>query len=67
MIRLYDATNSSYKLVNELSAKDVSWSILDVAFSPDGEYFAYSTWSMCSKYSSLVSQIAIVKSTFVFF
>lgn len=48
MIRVYDATSSKYPLINEIMAKDVSWCMLDIAFSPDGENFAYSTWSSCS-------------------
>lgn len=31
-------------------AHDVGWSVLDVAFSPDGEHFAYSSWADCCKW-----------------
>lgn len=44
-IRVFDATTSRYPLVNQLEAKNVSWSVLDIDFSPDGEFFVYSTWA----------------------
>lgn len=31
-------------------AHDVGWSVLDIAFSPDGEHFAYSSWADCCKW-----------------
>ncbi|XP_074644876.1 DDB1- and CUL4-associated factor 11-like [Tubulanus polymorphus] len=46
-IRLYDSTNGQFKLFNTIRARDVGWSILDVAFSPDGNYLIYSSWSEC--------------------
>lgn len=49
MIRMYDSTTSRYTLINEIMAKDVSWCMLDIAFSPDGRNYAYSTWSSCSE------------------
>ncbi|KAJ8938518.1 hypothetical protein NQ314_011461 [Rhamnusium bicolor] len=44
-IRLYNSGDGSYKLFKSLRARDVGWSIIDVAFSPDREHFVYSTWS----------------------
>ncbi|EAT40857.1 AAEL007451-PA [Aedes aegypti] len=44
-IRVFDATTSRYPLVNQIEAKNVSWSVLDIDFSPDGEHFVYSTWN----------------------
>lgn len=44
-IRLYKSGGSSYKRLNSFYARDVGWSIIDVAFSPDREHFVYSTWS----------------------
>lgn len=35
-------------------ARDVGWSILDTAFSPDGRYVVYSSWSECSELIVLV-------------
>uniref|UniRef100_A0A6B2EIZ4 Putative wd-repeat protein n=1 Tax=Phlebotomus kandelakii TaxID=1109342 RepID=A0A6B2EIZ4_9DIPT len=46
-IRVYDASCSSYRLVNTLLGRDVEWSILDMNFSPDGEEFVYATRSCC--------------------
>ncbi|XP_025835140.1 DDB1- and CUL4-associated factor 11 isoform X2 [Agrilus planipennis] len=51
-IRVYKSDDEYYKLVNNIYARDVGWSIIDVGFSPDQEHFVYSTWSsslhMCS-------------------
>lgn len=44
-IRVFDATTSRYPLVNQIEAKNISWSVLDIDFSPDGEFFVYSTWA----------------------
>ncbi|XP_058815307.1 DDB1- and CUL4-associated factor 11 [Topomyia yanbarensis] len=44
-IRVFDATTSRYPLIRQIEAKNVSWSILDIDFSPDGEHFVYSTWA----------------------
>lgn len=43
-IRLYNTTNDDYRLVKNIQAKDVGWSVIDVAFSPDQQHFVYSTW-----------------------
>lgn len=44
-IRIFDATTSQYRQVNQIEAKNVSWSVLDIDFSPDEEHFVYSTWA----------------------
>uniref|UniRef100_U5EIK3 Putative microtubule associated complex n=1 Tax=Corethrella appendiculata TaxID=1370023 RepID=U5EIK3_9DIPT len=44
-IRILDATTPNYNLSNEISAKNISWAIVDIDISPCGEYFVYSTWS----------------------
>lgn len=49
VIRIHDSSTPQYKRVNEITAKNINWCILDVAFSPNGQYFAYSTWSASSK------------------
>lgn len=49
VIRVHDSSTPQYKRVNEIAAKNINWCILDVAFSPNGQYFAYSTWSSSSK------------------
>lgn len=49
VIRVHDSSTPQYKRVNEIAAKNINWCILDVGFSPNGQYFAYSTWSSSSK------------------
>lgn len=44
-IRLYKSDDDSYKLFKTISARDIGWSIIDVAISPDQSQFVYSTWS----------------------
>ncbi|XP_015127239.1 DDB1- and CUL4-associated factor 11 isoform X2 [Diachasma alloeum] len=44
-LRFYHTRSGVYKLFKKLNAQNVSWSILDTAFSPDGNYIAYSSWS----------------------
>ncbi|XP_056009202.1 DDB1- and CUL4-associated factor 11-like isoform X3 [Ostrea edulis] len=44
-IRIYDTKDDMFKLMKTIRARDVGWSILDTAFSPDGNYLIYSSWS----------------------
>lgn len=46
-IRVYDTTNDGFQHIKSIRARDVGWSILDTAFSPDGNYLIYSSWSDC--------------------
>lgn len=46
---MFDSSTPDYNAINEIPAKDVGWGILDIAFSPEGEHFVYSTWSMSCK------------------
>ncbi|XP_077993157.1 DDB1- and CUL4-associated factor 11-like [Glandiceps talaboti] len=46
-IRLYDTNKGGFHLFKSIRARDVGWSILDTAFSPDGNYIMYSSWSEC--------------------
>lgn len=46
-IRIYDTTNDRFRHMKSIRARDVGWSILDTAFSPDGNYLIYSSWSDC--------------------
>lgn len=48
-IRIYRSDRGVYKLLRTIHARDVGWSIIDVAFSPDQEHFVYSTWSTACK------------------
>ncbi|XP_075230110.1 DDB1- and CUL4-associated factor 11 isoform X2 [Lycorma delicatula] len=45
VIRLYHTKGSEYRHFRSILARDVGWSVLDTAFSPDGNYIAYSSWS----------------------
>lgn len=44
-IHLYDTSRDNFKRLKSVNAREVGWSVLDVDFSPDNEWFAYSTWS----------------------
>lgn len=44
-LRLYDTSTSNYRLIQKVKGLNVGWSILDTAFNPDGNIFAYSSWS----------------------
>ncbi|CAG0890066.1 unnamed protein product [Darwinula stevensoni] len=44
-LRLYDTSESYLKLKLRVQARDVGWSIVGTAFSPDGHIIAYSSWS----------------------
>ncbi|KAK3576381.1 hypothetical protein CHS0354_018929 [Potamilus streckersoni] len=46
-IRIYDTSGETFDLTKEIRARDIGWSVLDTAFSPDGNYLAYSSWSDC--------------------
>ncbi|XP_077502674.1 DDB1- and CUL4-associated factor 11 isoform X3 [Amblyomma americanum] len=54
VIRIYDTSHGDFDELKCVSARDVGWSILDMAVSPDGLYFAYSSWSeylhLCNVY-----------------
>nr|CAH7741944.1 unnamed protein product [Callosobruchus chinensis] len=44
-IRVYDSSTVPYVPLHKIRARDVGWSIIDIAFSPDNEQFVYTTWS----------------------
>nr|XP_025726079.1 DDB1- and CUL4-associated factor 11 isoform X2 [Callorhinus ursinus] len=44
-IRLYDCRYGRFHKFKSIKARDVGWSVLDVAFTPDGNHFLYSSWS----------------------
>ncbi|XP_073067555.1 DDB1- and CUL4-associated factor 11 isoform X1 [Manis javanica] len=44
-IRLYDCRFGRFHKFKSIKARDVGWSVLDVAFTPDGNHFLYSSWS----------------------
>ncbi|XP_013791990.1 LEC14B protein-like [Limulus polyphemus] len=45
MIRIYDTSREDFKLMKVVAARDVGWSVLDIAISPNGQQFVYSSWS----------------------
>ncbi|XP_033223372.1 DDB1- and CUL4-associated factor 11 isoform X2 [Belonocnema kinseyi] len=59
-LRLYRTHNGEFTEFKKISARDVGWSILDTAFSPDGNYIVYSSWSdnlyMCPIYGDTNTQ-----------
>ncbi|XP_012938575.1 DDB1- and CUL4-associated factor 11 isoform X2 [Aplysia californica] len=52
-LRVYDTSDDEFKVIKCIRARDVGWSILDTAFSPDGRYAAYSSWSDCIHISNI--------------
>ncbi|NP_001080744.1 DDB1 and CUL4 associated factor 11 L homeolog [Xenopus laevis] len=62
-IRLYDCRNGAFKKFRTVKARDVGWSVLDVAFTPDGGHFLYSSWSdyihVCNIYGDTDSHTAL--------
>lgn len=44
-VRIYDSSGDSLEEIKKIGARDVGWSIIDTAFSPDGRMFIYSSWS----------------------
>ncbi|XP_049827954.1 DDB1- and CUL4-associated factor 11 isoform X2 [Schistocerca gregaria] len=46
-LRLYHTGEGKFKYIRSIQARDVGWSILDTAFSPDNNYIVYSSWSEC--------------------
>jgi len=43
-IRLYDTRRGQFKLKRTIQARNVGWSVLDVALSPDNCHLIYSSW-----------------------
>ncbi|XP_019849571.1 PREDICTED: DDB1- and CUL4-associated factor 11-like [Amphimedon queenslandica] len=53
-IDLYDTAGNKFKCYKSVGARDVGWSVLSTDFSPDQNWFIYSTWSpsihLCNVY-----------------
>nr|CAI5859118.1 unnamed protein product [Callosobruchus analis] len=45
VIHVYDSSTVPYVALHKIRARDVGWSIIDIAFSPNNEQFVYTTWS----------------------
>ncbi|XP_033113165.1 DDB1- and CUL4-associated factor 11-like [Anneissia japonica] len=62
-IRLYDTTYGQFKQIRCIPARDIGWSIIDTAFSPDGCYLIYSSWSdkihLCNIYGDYETHTAL--------
>ncbi|EDO46488.1 predicted protein, partial [Nematostella vectensis] len=63
VIRLYDTTKGQFKKFHSIQARDIGWSIIDTAFSPDQQYFIYSSWSdyvhLCNIYGDYNTHVAL--------
>lgn len=46
---MFDTSKGGFDCIRKIPARDVGWSILDTAFSPDGRSIIYSSWSEASK------------------
>ena len=44
MIRLYDTSNGQFRPMKGVHARNVGWSVLDVALSPDSRHLIYTSW-----------------------
>ncbi|KAK7576357.1 hypothetical protein V9T40_012643 [Parthenolecanium corni] len=44
-LHLYDSSTSHYTRLKQEKGKDIDWSILDAAFTPDGNTVIFSSWS----------------------
>lgn len=51
VLRVFDTSKGRFDCIRKIPARDVGWSILDTAFSPDGRAIVYSSWSEASKNS----------------
>lgn len=62
-IRAYDCTRGAFREFKKIRARDVGWAVLDTAFSPDGLYFIYSSWSssvhICNIYGETQTQTTL--------
>lgn len=53
-IRLYDTASGKFKFQRAIRARNVGWSVLDVALSPDNCHLIYSSWCDASKSFALI-------------
>ncbi len=43
-IRIYDTSDGNFGLMKTIRARNVGWSVLDTALSPDSAHLVYSSW-----------------------
>ncbi|KZS11669.1 DDB1- and CUL4-associated factor 11 [Daphnia magna] len=57
VLRVFDTSKGGFDCIRKIPARDVGWSILDTAFSPDGRNIIYSSWSeaihLCNIYDGV--------------
>ncbi|XP_014681474.1 PREDICTED: DDB1- and CUL4-associated factor 11-like isoform X3 [Priapulus caudatus] len=62
-IRIYDTTGNRFRQLKGVAARDVGWSVVDTAFSPDGNFVIYSSWSefvhMVNVYGAQETHVAL--------
>ncbi|XP_014477688.1 PREDICTED: DDB1- and CUL4-associated factor 11 [Dinoponera quadriceps] len=58
VLHLYHTHNGEFNILKTIPARDVGWSVLDTAFSPDGENIVYSSWSECLYQCSVSKEIS---------
>jgi len=55
-IRLFDCSGKSWRLMKDIEAREVGWSIIDTDYSRDGKFLIYSSWSdyvhLCNIYGN---------------
>ena len=49
MIRVFDTSRGGFTLTKAIRARNVGWSVLDTALSPDNRHLIYSSWCEYSK------------------
>ena len=59
MIRLYDAAGGRFRLMKGVQARNVGWSVLDVALSPDSRHLIYTSW--CDYSECILCKINLIK------
>ncbi|XP_064258286.1 DDB1- and CUL4-associated factor 11 [Passer domesticus] len=53
-LRLFEVSGEGLRLLRATRGRQVGWSVLDVAFSPDGSQALYCSWSSCGDWGILV-------------
>lgn len=51
---LFDATGYRLRLKRVLEARDVGWSVLDAAISPDSRHLVYCSWNNLGNSTALM-------------
>ena len=65
-VRIYNTEMGKFDKFKTIRARDVGWSVLDTAFSPDGLYMAYSSWSDCVHLCNIYGEEETHKSLHLF-